>query len=56
MSFGPCSKKLAENRFWNLSAWGAGAEFQFCARGSAFTDGLLLGQAGAHREINPRRM
>ena len=24
MSFGPCSKNLAENRFWSLSAWGAG--------------------------------
>ena len=41
MSFGFCSKNSAKNRFWSLSAWGAGAAFQFCAGGSAFTDGLL---------------
>jgi hypothetical protein len=40
MSFGPCSKNLAENRFWSLSAWGAAVAFQFCARGPAFTNGL----------------
>src|SRR5262249_17857874 len=39
--FWPCSKNLAKK-----TVSGAAAAFQFCARGSAFTDRLLLG--GAH--------
>src|SRR5262249_22807161 len=43
MSFGPCSKNLAENRFWSLSAWGAGAAFSIdCARGLPSPTGCCL--------------